>query len=399
MDIKEQILTASLARFNSQGVSQTTVRHITTELGIGLGHFSYYFRKKDDLINALYLRWIDELEAHVTPFTSGTVEVQFAHLLGSVREATRIIYRYKFLMLDWAGIMRTVEPVRQHYRQHIARRRQELMALFSQLVADGYYRPPAHPQQLLMLDVAADAMADAGLGEPTHERVDTGVFIGIGLDLNTTQFRFRWKLLDEARRWASELELDLDGPSLAAWTAQLRDAAGPPLTANRTMGALGGIVASRVARAFHVGGPSFTISNEEASGLRALEVGVRALQRGELNVALVGAVDLAGDVRAVLGQEAAWTDFDPAADPSPVIGEGAAAVVLKRYDDAIRDGDRIYAVIREIGSRLTPAAGGAAEEEITSVDAKPQWEPSLTPSPGTPGEGGGEGFVPPAQGK
>lgn len=151
MDIKEQILAAGLARFNSQGVSQTTVRHITTELGIGLGHFSYYFRKKDDLINALYLRWIDELEAHVTPFTSGTVEVQFAHLLGSVREATRIVYRYKFLMLDWASIMRTVAPVRQHYRQHIARRRHELGALFTQLVADGYYRPPAHPQQLLML--------------------------------------------------------------------------------------------------------------------------------------------------------------------------------------------------------------------------------------------------------
>ncbi len=41
------------------------------------------------------------------------------------------------------------------------------------------------------------------------------------------------------------------------------------------MGSLGSIVASRIAREFHLGGPSFTISSEESSGLRALEIAVR----------------------------------------------------------------------------------------------------------------------------
>ena len=65
------------------------------------------------------------------------------------------------------------------------------------------------------------------------------------------------------------------------------------------MGALGSIAASRIARAFHLGGPSFTVSGEETSGLHALAAAVRALQRGELDAALAGAVDLAGDVRAL----------------------------------------------------------------------------------------------------
>ena len=56
---------------------------------------------------------------------------------------------------------------------------------------------------------------------------------------------------------------------------ELRDAFGPPLSANRTMGALGSIVASRVAREFRLGGPSFTVSAEETSGLRALDVACR----------------------------------------------------------------------------------------------------------------------------
>ena len=126
------------------------------------------------------------------------------------------------------------------------------------------------------------------------------------------------------------------------------------------MGALGSIVASRIAREFRVGGPSFTLSSEENSGIRALETAVRLLQAGEIDRALVGAVDLAGDLRAVLGHHAlrpfsasgAGLPFDEEADGS-IVGEGAAAVVLKRLDDAERDGDRIYAVIRGIG-----AAGG-----------------------------------------
>ncbi len=56
----------------------------------------------------------------------------------------------------------------------------------------GRFRiPPAElaemlPQQLLMLQVAADALEDAGLSHTPGERLDTGVFVGIGLDLNTT---------------------------------------------------------------------------------------------------------------------------------------------------------------------------------------------------------------------
>ena len=187
--------------------------------------------------------------------------------------------------------------------------------------------------QLLMLQAAADAFDDAGLGNVSAERLDTGVFIGIGLDLNTTNFHFRWTLLDQARRWARELDLELTDSEIVTWAAQLREAAGPALNANRTMGALGGIVASRVARAFQVGGPSFTISSEETSSVHAIHTAVGALQRGELNVALAGGVDLAGDLRAVVGEGAA------------TVGEGAAAVVLKRHENALRDGDRVYALI------------------------------------------------------
>jgi len=136
------------------------------------------------------------------------------------------------------------------------------------------------PQQLLMLKTAAGALADAGIGREGNQR--SGVFIGIALDLNSTNFSFRWSLAEQAARWAKEAGLDLSPEELNNWTTQLRDTAGPPLTANRTMGALGNIVASRIAREFRFGGPGFTLSSEESSGIRALETAVRQLRQGRL---------------------------------------------------------------------------------------------------------------------
>jgi len=237
----------------------------------------------------------------------------------------------------------------------------------------GRFRtPPAElaemlPQQLLMLQVAADALEDAGIDAVTGERLDTGVFIGIGLDLNTTNFRFRWLLQEKAKLWARELGLELTAEEMERWIGELRAAAGPALNANHTMGALGGIVASRVARAFHIGGPSFTVSSEETSSLSALQVGVRALQRGEIKVALVGAVDLAGDIRAVLGHDAGRRF---AADA--LIGEGAGALVLKRHSDAERDGDRVYAVIDGMGSAGDADYGLAMERAVADSAGKGQ---------------------------
>ncbi|HBA86619.1 MAG TPA: type I polyketide synthase [Geobacter sp.] len=228
------------------------------------------------------------------------------------------------------------------------------------VAADQFRIPPREldemlPQQLLMLQSAAAAMTDAGLDR--NDNLRAGVFIGIALDLNSTNFAFRWSIAEKAREWAKALGLELSAEELEQWIAQLREQSGPALNANRTMGALGSVVASRVAREFRCGGPSFTLSSEESSGLRALETAVRQLQSEEIDRAIVGAVDLAGDLRAVIGQHAnrpystygSATPFDQSADGA-IVGEGAAAVVLKRLEDAERDGDRIYAVINGVGA-------------------------------------------------
>ncbi len=214
------------------------------------------------------------------------------------------------------------------------------------------------PQQLLMLTCAIDAVEDAGLDAGIL--ADAGVFVGLGLDMNTANSQMRWDLEQKARAWNRELGLGLEEESLLEWVAALRKSAGPALNANRVVGSLGGMAASRIARELRAGGPSFTVSSEETSGLHAVMIAVRALQQRALPAAVVGAVDFAADPRlaaatAALGLASAQGrihPFDAEADGS-VPADGAVALTLKRLDDAVRDGDRVYAVIRGVGMAVS----------------------------------------------
>lgn len=211
------------------------------------------------------------------------------------------------------------------------------------------------PQQLLMLKVADGAIKDGKFSD--NDRLNTSVIVGIGLDLNTTNFHFRWMMRNKALALVEESGLKVTKQELDKLTLELMESAGPALSANRTLGALGGVVASRIAREFRLGGPSFTVSNEECSGLRAVETAFRLLQTGKIKQAVVGAVDLAGDLRSTLSThvERPYSltgiplPFDHSANGT-VPADGAAAVVLKPLKSAISDGDKIYAVIKGIGS-------------------------------------------------
>ena len=230
-----------------------------------------------------------------------------------------------------------------------------------ELPARRFRIPPAEiremlPQQLIMLEVAAAAFDDAA-GKGTSDsgkRTGLGVYLGIGLDPDTANFHFRWN----SHGWLKDRYPDADED----WLARVRDAAHPPLSANRTMGALGSIAASRLARAFRAGGPSYSVSCEALSGLRALEIAVAALTRGDIDTALVGAVDFACDPRA-LAADGELRRYAPGDQVRPfenesrgtLAGEGAAALVLKRLQDATAHGDHVYAVVRGTGA----ACGGA----------------------------------------
>ena len=231
--------------------------------------------------------------------------------------------------------------------------------------------PDILPQHLLMLKISAKALDDAGL-LLKKDRRRMSVIIGIGFDFEATNFHLRWDLNNLVPEWKKNFDLDLNADAMPIWLESLRDSYGPPLTSTRTLGALGSVIASRIAKEFGFGGPSFVVSCEEVSGLKALQIGIRSLQQNETDAVLVGAIDFTGDVRTVITtnkirpftKSRKVRPFDKSANGT-LPGEGAVALVIKRLDHAVKDGDRIYAIIKGMGS----SSGGGTRKNSVSKES------------------------------
>ncbi|MCC7123839.1 MAG: acyltransferase domain-containing protein, partial [Acidobacteria bacterium] len=131
------------------------------------------------------------------------------------------------------------------------------------------------PQQLLLLR-AAQAIRPHLDG---LERERVGLFIGTDVDPAGARHGCRWRL-----------DQFLGRPARAAE----RDAVVPSLQAAGVLGTMPNMPANRLNSALDVRGPGFVISDDFASGRRAFEVAAEAIARGEIDAALVGAVDASG---------------------------------------------------------------------------------------------------------
>jgi acyl transferase domain-containing protein len=120
-------------------------------------------------------------------------------------------------------------------------------------------------------------------------------------------------------------------------------------------GELSNVMAGRIANLFNLRGPNFTTDAACASGLAALNTAIDGLTGHRFDAVITGGIDRNMAVAAFVkfckigALSATGTrPFDAGADGF-VMGEGAALYVLKRLEDAERDGDRIYAVILGVG--------------------------------------------------
>jgi acyl transferase domain-containing protein len=122
-------------------------------------------------------------------------------------------------------------------------------------------------------------------------------------------------------------------------------------------GLLGNVVAGRIANRLNLGGTNCVTDAACASALSALSMAISELQLGTSDLVIAGGVDTLNDIfmymcfskTPALSPSGDCRPFSDNADGT-MLGEGLGMMALKRLDDAERDGDRIYAVIRGIGS-------------------------------------------------
>ena len=171
------------------------------------------------------------------------------------------------------------------------------------------------PQHRLFLQEAWKALEDSGHSPRELAGKPCGVFVGIG---------------------ASD------------YYAQIQE-----LDAHSLTGNLGSGLAGRIAYLLDWTGPCLAVETACSSSFSALHLACASLGRRECELALAGGVHLATSSKVflattrmgLLSPTGRCRTFDAAAD-GWVVSEGVGAVILKRLDDAVRDADLIYGVIR-----------------------------------------------------
>lgn len=180
------------------------------------------------------------------------------------------------------------------------------------------------PQHRLLLQVVWESLEHAGLDASSLTGSQTGVFIGY---MNTHEYSVLQMQLEDQRDC-------LDDPYFA-------------------LGSSSSVAAGRIAYQFDFQGPAVTIDTACSSSLVCAHLACESLRKRECNLALVGGVNalllpesmINACKMRMLSVDGRCKTFDQAADGFG-IGEGCGVLVLKRYEDALADGDHILACIR-----------------------------------------------------
>ncbi len=195
------------------------------------------------------------------------------------------------------------------------------------------------PQQRVILEQTWLALTDAGIRPQGGSQTRTGVFIGASAADYTQK--------------AALLGLPIDRPSLLA---QMPSS-----------------LSARLAYLFDLKGPALTVDMGCASAVAAIKLAVDALRRGEVEVAVAGAVAVQStpqlavmaDQAEILAPDGRCRSF--AADAAGLgLSEGAGVIVLRRLSDATARGDTVHAVIRAVAVSQNGATNGISAPSVAA---------------------------------
>ncbi|CAA9229447.1 MAG: omega-3 polyunsaturated fatty acid synthase subunit, PfaA, partial [uncultured Corynebacteriales bacterium] len=229
--------------------------------------------------------------------------------------------------------------------------------------------PATDTTQLLSLVAAAKVLEDATGGDLS--RVD-GERTCVVLGASVQELYATMTSRQQRPVWRAALRESGVPDELAAAVCDRIAAYYPPWQDATFPGVLSNVISGRIANRFDLHGTNHTTDAACASSFAALSTAVNELALGQADLAITGGVDTLNDISMymcfsktpALSPTGDCRPFSAAADGT-VLGEGLAMFALKRLADAERDGDRVYAVLRGIGTS-SDGRGGAVYAPVAA---------------------------------
>ncbi len=212
----------------------------------------------------------------------------------------------------------------------------------------------------LALDIATQALKDAGFNKESLPKEKTGVIVGNSVTGEFTRsniLRLRWPYVKKVFRnlavskgWSTE--------EIFSWEKEMETiykSVFAPVTEDTLAGGLSNTIAGRIANFYDLHGGGYTVDGACSSSLLAIITAINSLNNNDLDLAIAGGVDISLDTFELIGfaktnalTAKEMTVYDKAGSGF-IPGEGSGFVILKRLDQAIEDGNKIYALVKGWG--------------------------------------------------
>ena len=209
--------------------------------------------------------------------------------------------------------------------------------------------------QLLGLVAVEQALRDAGYSpEKEYDKDKVSVILGV---TGTLELVIPLGARLGFPRWREALKDAGIADHIAEDVMQRLSDSYVPWQENSFPGLLGNVVAGRISKHFDFGGTNCVVDAACGSSLSAINLAALELESGKADMVVTGGIDTFNDIfmytcfskTPALSPSGHARPFDADADGT-TLGEGLGIVVLKRLADAEAAGDRIYAVIKGVGS-------------------------------------------------
>lgn len=214
----------------------------------------------------------------------------------------------------------------------------------------------AEPDHFLALQIAQEALRDADYIERGFDRVGTGIILGRGTYINRgyNTLLQHGQIIDQTIEILRSIHPNLSEGTVLRIKQDLKSGL-PAFNAEMAPGLVPNVITGRIANRLDLMGPNYIVDAACASSLIAVEHALRELATGTCNMMLAGGVHASTppQINMIFEQLGALGKYKIAPfgedAQGTILSEGIGIVVLKRLNDAIKDKDRIYAVIKGFG--------------------------------------------------
>lgn len=142
---RQKILDVSRRMFNQLGYNQVTIRMIASALGMSSGNLNYHFKKREDILEALYFEMVKTFDERVEELESKTISL--ALMKEEITSSMKRMVAYRFFWADLYFLLASSPSIKKHFTEVRKGRFDGYQFVFQRLQQQKVLQEPSFPRE------------------------------------------------------------------------------------------------------------------------------------------------------------------------------------------------------------------------------------------------------------